>query len=83
MAAKRGNLNKDGASWNRSISFIKQVFFDFKNELLFPFAKIVNSSKDGIFLQFKRWSHIALSSDDLVFLNAILETENIWASFGF
>ena len=34
MAAKCGNLNKDGASWNRSISFIKQAFFDFKNEFI-------------------------------------------------
>ena len=37
--------------------------------LLFPFAKIVNSSKGGILLQFKRWLRIALSFDRLVFLN--------------
>ena len=36
---------------------------------LFPFAKMVNSSKDGILLQFKRWSRIELSFDCLVFLN--------------
>ena len=37
--------------------------------LLFPFDKMENSSKDRILLQFKRWSQIALSSDGLVFLN--------------
>ena len=37
--------------------------------LLFPFAKMVNSSKDGILLQFRRWSQITLSFDGLVFLN--------------
>ena len=37
--------------------------------LLFPFAKMVNSSKDGILLQFRRWSRTALSFDGLVFLN--------------
>ena len=37
--------------------------------LLFPFAKLVNSSKDGVLLQLKRWSWIALSFDGLVFLN--------------
>ena len=37
--------------------------------LLFPFAKMVNSSKDGILLEFKRWSRIAVSIDGLVFLN--------------
>ena len=36
---------------------------------LFPFTKMVNSSKDGILLQFKRWSRIELSFDGLVFLN--------------
>ena len=38
--------------------------------LLFPFTKMVNSSKDRILLQFKRWSLIALSFDGLVFLKA-------------
>ena len=37
--------------------------------LLLSFAKMVNSSKDGILLQFKRWSQIAFSFDGLVFLN--------------
>ena len=37
--------------------------------LLFPFAKMVNSSKDGILLQFRKWSRIALSLDGLVFLS--------------
>ena len=40
-----------------------------RSNLLFPFVKIVNSSKDGMLLQFKRWSRIALSFDGLVFLN--------------
>ena len=40
-----------------------------RTNLLFPFVKMVNSSKDGILLQFKRWSRIALSCDGLVFLN--------------
>ena len=35
--------------------------------LLFPFAKMVYSSKNGILLQFKRRSQIALSFDGLVF----------------
>ena len=38
--------------------------------LLFPFTKMVNSSKDRILLQFKRWSLIAISFDGLVFLKA-------------
>ena len=37
--------------------------------LLFPFVKIVNSSKDGMLLQFKRWLRIAFFFDGLVFLN--------------
>ena len=37
--------------------------------LLFLFAKMVNSSKDGMLLQFKRWLGIPLSFDGLVFLN--------------
>ena len=40
-----------------------------RSNLLFPFVQIVNSSKDGMLLQFKRWSRIALSFDGLVFLN--------------
>ena len=36
---------------------------------LFPVFKMINSSKDGIFLQSKRWSRIALSFDGLVFIN--------------
>ena len=43
------------------ISFNKEAFFDFENELLFPFAKWQT--------QFKRWSRIALPLDGLVFLN--------------
>ena len=38
-----------------------------RTNLLFPFVKIVNSSKDGILLQFKRWLKIRLSFDGLVF----------------
>ena len=34
-----------------------------------PHIKMVNSSKDGILLQFRRWSQIALSFDGLNFLN--------------
>ena len=40
-----------------------------RTNLLYPLPKMVNSSKNGILLQFKRWSRIALSSDGLVFLN--------------
>ena len=40
-----------------------------RTSLLFSFAKMVNSSKDEILLQFHTWSEIALSSDGLVFLN--------------
>ena len=40
-----------------------------RSNLLFLFVKIVNSSKDGMLLQFKRWSQIPLSFDGLVFLN--------------
>ena len=36
--------------------------------LLFPFAQMVNSSKAGKLLQFKRWSQIAFSFDGLIFL---------------
>ena len=43
------------------ISFNKEAFFDFKNELLFPFAKWQT--------QFKRWSRFDLPFDGLVFLN--------------
>ena len=37
--------------------------------LLYSFAKMVNSSKDRVLLQFQRWSRIALAFDDLVFFN--------------
>ena len=40
-----------------------------RTNLLFPFAKMINSSKEDILLQFKRWSRIALTFDGLVFLN--------------
>ena len=40
-----------------------------RKNLLFTFVKMVNSSKDGILLQFKTWSRIALSFDGLMFLN--------------
>ena len=34
-----------------------------------PYDTMVNSSKDGILLQIRRWSQIALSCDGLTFLN--------------
>ena len=37
-----------------------------RTNLLFSFVKIVNSSKDGILLQFKRLSRIVISFDSLV-----------------
>ena len=40
-----------------------------RSNLLSPLSKIVNSSKDEILLQFKKWSRIAPYSDGLVFLN--------------
>ena len=40
-----------------------------RSNLLYPFVKMVNYSKDAMLLQFKRWSRIALSFDALVFLN--------------
>ena len=40
-----------------------------RSNLLFPFLKIVNPSKDGMLLKLKRWSGIALSFDGLVSLN--------------
>ena len=40
-----------------------------RTNLLFPFAKMVNYSKDGVLLQFKRCLRIGLSFDGLVFLN--------------
>ena len=45
--------------------------------LLFPFAKTVNSSKDRVLLQFKRWLRIALSFDGLVFLNVKGDIQNL------
>ena len=39
-----------------------------RTNLLFPFVKMVNS-KEGMLLQFKRWSRITLSFEGLVFLN--------------
>ena len=41
-----------------------------RTNLLFPFVKMVNSSKDGTLLKFKRWLRIGLSFDGLVFLSA-------------
>ena len=40
-----------------------------RTNLLPPFVKMVNSSKEGMLFQFKRWSRIALSFAGLVFLN--------------
>ena len=40
-----------------------------RTNLSFPFVKMVNSSKDGILLQFERWSRILFSFDCLVILN--------------
>ena len=42
---------------NRSISFDKQTVFDFNQEQIYysPFIKLVNSSKDRMLLQFKKW----------------------------
>ena len=34
-----------------------------------PYVVMVNSSKDGMLFQFRRWSRIALSFDGLTFLN--------------
>ena len=48
---------------------IRKLSLISSTNLLFPFAKMVNASKDGILLQFRRWSRIALSFDGLVFLN--------------
>ena len=39
---------------------------------------MVNSSKDGILLQFKRPGQIALSFDDLVFLNIKGDTIHLY-----
>ena len=39
------------------------------SNLLFLFVKIVNSTKDEMLLQLKRWSRIELYFDGLVFLN--------------
>ena len=38
-----------------------------RTNLLFPCAKIENSSKEGTLLQIKRWSRIALSFDGFIF----------------
>ena len=40
-----------------------------RTNLLLPFAKMVNSSKDGMLLKFERWSRIVISFDGLVFSN--------------
>ena len=40
-----------------------------RTDLLFPCAKIENSSKEVTLLQIKRWSRIALSFDGLFFFN--------------
>ena len=45
------------------LSLISRIY------LLWPYAKMVNSSKNGIFLQIRRWSRILLSFDGLTFLN--------------
>ena len=63
------------------IQFIRTIFFKkiglsrlmsklSRTNLLFPFVKMVNSSKDGTLLKFKRWFRIGLSFDGLVFLSA-------------
>ena len=48
---------------------IGKLYLISKANLLSPFVKMVNSSKNGMLLQFKRWSRIALFFDGLVFLN--------------
>ena len=58
---------------------LPELSFLFKISLsnfLFPFAKMVNSSKVEILLQFKRWLPVALSCDGLVFLKT--NTENVF-----
>ena len=40
-----------------------------RTNLLFPCAKIKNSSKEGILLQIKRWSRIALPFDGFIFFD--------------
>ena len=49
--------------------FIKRLSFISKWYLLLPCAKILNSSKEGQLLQFKRWSRMELSADGLIFLD--------------
>ena len=48
---------------------ISKISLISRTNLLSPFVKMVNSSKDAMLFQFKRWSRIRLSSDGLVFLN--------------
>ena len=60
-------LFKIGIGLSRLISKLSLVS---RTNLLIPFAKMVALSKDGILLQFKRWSRIALSFGSLFFLNS-------------
>ena len=38
---------------------IRKLYLILRTNLLFQFVKIIKSLKDGILLQFKRWSRIA------------------------
>ena len=48
---------------------ISKLYLVSKLYLWCSYAKMVNSSKDGILLKIRRWSRIALSFDGLTFLN--------------
>ena len=68
--SKRSNLAELMFLFKIGLSrLISKLYLISSTNLLFQFTKMVNSSNDGILLQFKRWSPIALSFDGLVFLN--------------
>ena len=72
LLSKRNNLAELMVLFKIGLSrLISKLSLISRSNSLFPFVKIVNSSKDGMLLQFKRWSRIALSFDKSEFKNLL------------
>ena len=68
--SKRNNLAELKFLFKIGLScLINKLSLISRKKLLFLFTKMVNSSKNGILLQFKRSSRMVLYFDGLVFLN--------------
>ena len=68
VIVKKKQFNKTNILFRTGLSLlISKLSLISRIGLWFLYAKMVNSSKDGILLEFRRWSRIALSFNDLTF----------------